>query len=97
VIINGTDENNPPATAPDTVSSNLNVSDRQTLNACQDAAQQAVNQDNNGNDPTNGATHYNMHTTNSDAINRNLNEAPTMILGPFDNSYNDYQYIDIYQ
>src|SRR5208337_3626709 len=99
-IINGSEDENPPSTAPDTVGSNLSPSAQQTLNACQNAAQQAVNQDSNGIDPTNGAEHFNLRTTNSTAVwtgaNGGTNEAPSMILGPFDNSYNDYQYIDIY-
>ncbi len=99
-IINGSDEDNPPLTAPDNVSSNLSPSAQQTLTACQNAAQQAVNQDNLGIDPTNGDEHFNMRATNSNAVwtgaNGGPNEAPSMILGPFYNSNSDYQYIDIY-
>jgi hypothetical protein len=76
---------------------NLNMSDLRILSASQAAAQQAINEDNRGVDPTNGAEHFNMRPTNTNAVNPALGEPPTtMILGPFHNSYNNLRYIDIY-
>ena len=96
----------PPSTAPDTLPKSSRPEEQPVLDQCREAADQAVDEDANGIDPTHGAVHSNERPNDSNAVwtaaHGGPNEQPSMILGPFDSSYVDpkrhtvYHYVDIY-
>jgi hypothetical protein len=94
--INGLRTVDPPATASDAVPTGLPAAGRRIWNQCLAAAQQAALEDQQGIDPTHGAIHFNLRTTNGTYPNKNSGERPTMVFGPFDNPIGRDRFIDIY-
>jgi len=100
-LVNGSHLRRPPTHAPDTIRGRLTRPQRRILARCGRAARLAIDEDNQHIDPTNGAVHYNERETASrdiwDSDHGGPNERPSQVFGPFDNSYNSLQYIDIYR